>query len=520
MIIRAPWFYGPFQPPGRRSGSGRCARAGSRSSATAPSSARWCSPTTWSRGSSAPRPRPRAAGRGVLDRRRASRTSSATSWRRCARRWRPRGSRSRAASPGCRAIAGVVAEKVDGFLQGRGQYVQALHVLGELKDTIACDISPRARRARVRPARRACSTACGPASGGASSTVRSCEHARRSSPAGAATSARSSPSAAQAPGDDVRIFDLNPPGDPAVEHVDRRRPRPRRRARRVRRASTSCCTTSRRCRSPRTATSSGRSTSSAPRTCCSRRAMPASARSSTRRRARSSGFPRRIPVTEDTPPGPLEAYGRAKLEAELAVPRRGRRGPRRLDRPARARSSATAGSASWRSCSSSSPTARRCSCSASGDNRYQFVHADDLADACLRAALRPGRAGLQHRLPRVRHDARDAAGARRPRGHRFARGVAARRAGPASRCVRSASRRWSPFAPYHWLLYGESLWFDVTKARARARLGADALERVDGDRVVRVVPRAPRRRSAATGKSHHQSPAKLGLLKLVKRLPL
>jgi nucleoside-diphosphate-sugar epimerase len=42
------------------------------------------------------------------------------------------------------AFAGVVAEKVDGALQGRGRYLQAVHVLGELKDTIACDIS-RAR---------------------------------------------------------------------------------------------------------------------------------------------------------------------------------------------------------------------------------------------------------------------------------------------------------------------------------------------------------------------------------------
>ena len=41
-------------------------------------------------------------------------------------------------------VAGVVAERLDGFLQSRGRYVQALHVLGELKDTIACDIA-RAR---------------------------------------------------------------------------------------------------------------------------------------------------------------------------------------------------------------------------------------------------------------------------------------------------------------------------------------------------------------------------------------
>lgn len=41
-------------------------------------------------------------------------------------------------------VAGVVAERLDTFLQGRGRYVQPLHVLGELKDTIACDIG-RAR---------------------------------------------------------------------------------------------------------------------------------------------------------------------------------------------------------------------------------------------------------------------------------------------------------------------------------------------------------------------------------------
>jgi nucleoside-diphosphate-sugar epimerase len=41
--------------------------------------------------------------------------------------------------------AGVVAERIDGVLQDRGRYLQAVHVLGELKDTIACDIT----RARV-----------------------------------------------------------------------------------------------------------------------------------------------------------------------------------------------------------------------------------------------------------------------------------------------------------------------------------------------------------------------------------
>jgi nucleoside-diphosphate-sugar epimerase len=39
------------------------------------------------------------------------------------------------------ALVGSIAEAADKFAQDRGRYVQAVHVLGELKDTIACDIS-------------------------------------------------------------------------------------------------------------------------------------------------------------------------------------------------------------------------------------------------------------------------------------------------------------------------------------------------------------------------------------------
>jgi nucleoside-diphosphate-sugar epimerase len=42
-------------------------------------------------------------------------------------------------------LAGVIAERADGILQASGRYVQVVHVLGELKDTIACDID-RARK--------------------------------------------------------------------------------------------------------------------------------------------------------------------------------------------------------------------------------------------------------------------------------------------------------------------------------------------------------------------------------------
>lgn len=42
-------------------------------------------------------------------------------------------------------VAGAVAEKLDRALQARDRYVQALHVLGELKDTIACDVTTARR---------------------------------------------------------------------------------------------------------------------------------------------------------------------------------------------------------------------------------------------------------------------------------------------------------------------------------------------------------------------------------------
>jgi nucleoside-diphosphate-sugar epimerase len=42
-------------------------------------------------------------------------------------------------------LAGTVAEKLDGLLQGRGKYVQELHVMGEMDKTIACRIDAAER---------------------------------------------------------------------------------------------------------------------------------------------------------------------------------------------------------------------------------------------------------------------------------------------------------------------------------------------------------------------------------------
>ena len=55
------------------------------------------------------------------------------------------------------SLAGAkLAEKVDVVLQGRGRYLQPVHVFGELGHTIACDIT-RARDASTNPAWKASS---------------------------------------------------------------------------------------------------------------------------------------------------------------------------------------------------------------------------------------------------------------------------------------------------------------------------------------------------------------------------
>ena len=48
--------------------------------------------------------------------------------------------RQRRPAPTARGSSAPSPSAADGVLQARGRYLQAVHVLGELKDTIACDI--------------------------------------------------------------------------------------------------------------------------------------------------------------------------------------------------------------------------------------------------------------------------------------------------------------------------------------------------------------------------------------------
>jgi nucleoside-diphosphate-sugar epimerase len=228
------------------------------------------------------------------------------------------------------------------------------------------------------------------------------------------------------------------------------------------------------------------------------------------------GIPESNPVTEETPPRPLEAYGRAKLRAE-ALCREAAAGGLDVSivRPRTILGHGRLGIMAilFEFVAEGAPVYVL----GRGDNRYQFVHADDLADACLRAGDRAGPTTYNigtTRFGTMRETLQalvDHAGT----GSR----VRSLPAGPASAAMRLlATARQAPFAPYHWLLYGESLWFDTTKARTE--LGWEP-RASNAEMVIESYEwfLANRRSLERAGASHHQSPAKLGLLGLLKRLP-
>ena len=228
------------------------------------------------------------------------------------------------------------------------------------------------------------------------------------------------------------------------------------------------------------------------------------------------GIPEHNPVDEDTPAHPLEAYGRAKLEAEVLCRQAAGDG---LDvsviRPRTILGHGRLGLMAilFELVAEGAPVF----VFDGGHNRYQLVHADDLADACIRAGDRPG--------PRSYNIGATEFGTMRETLEAVCEAAGT---GASVRSIPSAPARLAmrglaavgqgPFAPYHWLLYGESLWFDTT--RAQAELGwAPAHSNVD---MVIESYRwflAHRYDPTSEHRSHHQSPVRLGALRLLRRLP-
>lgn len=228
------------------------------------------------------------------------------------------------------------------------------------------------------------------------------------------------------------------------------------------------------------------------------------------------GAPRSNPVTEDTPPAPAEAYGRAKYEGEHSCQKFIAAG---LDvsivRPRTILGHGRLGIFQilfeWVRSGYNIPVL------GAGDNRYQFVHAEDLASACILAGERPG-AALYH------------CGTDRFGTMRETLEALCRHAGTGSK-VRSVPMApallamkltsavgLSPLGPYHALMYGRSMYFDLGKITrelgwaprySNDEMFVESYEWYLANRE-RVL--------ASSGASLHRSAVKQGVLGLLRRL--
>ena len=82
----------------------------------------------------------------------------------------------------------------------------------------------------------------------------------------------------------------------------------------------------------------------------------------------------------------------------------------------------------------------------------------------------------------------------------------------------SAALGLTPFAPYHWLMYGESLFFDVTKARTE--LGWEP-RHSNASMLIESYEWFLQHRADTDveGRSRHRSPVPPGVVKLLRYLP-
>lgn len=227
------------------------------------------------------------------------------------------------------------------------------------------------------------------------------------------------------------------------------------------------------------------------------------------------GVPAENPVRRDTPPSPAEAYGRAKYEGELLCRAAVTRG---LDvsiiRPRTILGHGRLGIFGilfdWIADGAAVPVL------GSGDNRYQFVHAEDLASACILAAEREGPATYNI-------GAEEFGTMREAVEHLCAYAGTGAHVRPVPVGLTSAAMQLTaragltPFGPYHWIMYSKSLWFDLTEAREElgwsARYSTDEMFRDSYDWFLRH-----RGETADAGASAHRSPARQGVLRVAKHL--
>lgn len=227
------------------------------------------------------------------------------------------------------------------------------------------------------------------------------------------------------------------------------------------------------------------------------------------------GVPRANPVLPTTVPAPMETYGHAKLAAEWACLDAARDG---LDvsivRPRTILGHGRLGIFGilfdWIA------DGRDPIVLGDGTNRYQFVHADDLAEVCVRAAACDGPGVFNVGTDRFETMRETLAALCRYAGTGAV--VRSLPAAPTVQAMRATARLGlTPFAPYHWMMYAESMWFDLAHLAERLdwtpRWSTDAMFAQSYDWFV-----AHRASTRDEGASRHRRSAEQGVLGVAKRL--
>jgi nucleoside-diphosphate-sugar epimerase len=228
------------------------------------------------------------------------------------------------------------------------------------------------------------------------------------------------------------------------------------------------------------------------------------------------GAPDNLPVDEYLTPSPAEEYGQAKLAGEELCHRFADNG---LDvsiiRPRTIMGHGRLGIMQilfeWVRLGRNVPVFDN------GSNVYQFVHAEDLADACVRASERP--------QPRIYNIGAERYGSMRETLQALVdhagtgSKVKSVPSAPAALGMRlSSALGMSPLGAYHALMYGKSLYFDCSRANTElgwsAKYSNEEMFRESYDWYIANRDNVLQQSNA----SHHRSAVKHGILDLVSRV--
>lgn len=227
------------------------------------------------------------------------------------------------------------------------------------------------------------------------------------------------------------------------------------------------------------------------------------------------GVPKSNPVNEETSPSPGEEYGKAKLEGEFICKNYSKKGINiSVIRPRTIIGHGRLGIFSilfnWVSQGVNIPVLNN------GDNIYQFVHADDLADACILSSNKLNKYD-------VYNIGSDDYGTMRSTLEELCNyaGTGSKVFSLPMKPVEIGMNIMSklgliPLAPYHSLMYGRSLYFDISKAKGELGFNPKYSTKKMFQESYDWYLNNTYNKDINKGKSHHKTSVNESFLKIIR----